>query len=244
MLQAMFFPKPASARLRVPSTVMLVVCDEAARKRFGQVVRAAGAACLPARATTVEELLREYAELTPDVLIVDAGFSALGGYETVRRLVENFPAARVLMAGAATAAVDVACAVGAGAGGYVTLPVAGECLAEGVRSVFQGRRYIGPEVMAALRTRGVDIRFHGLTVRELEVLRQLATGCPVRSIAERLDLSVKTVYNHFRSIRTKLGVETAADAVTVGSRLGYLRPAPEVDTVLRALGARIRLAPA
>ena len=244
MLQAMFFPKPAPVRQRVPATVMLVLCNEPARQRFGQVVRAAGAACLPARAASVDELLREYAEYTPDVLIVDTQFSELGGYETVRRLVENFPAARVLMAGAATAAVDVACAVGAGAGGYVTLPVSGECLAEGVRSVFQGRRYIGPEVQAAMRARGVDTRFHGLTVRELEVLRQLATGRPVKAIAERLDLSVKTVYNHFRSIRNKLRVETVEDAVDVGSRLGYLRPAPEVDTVLRALGARIRLAPA
>ena len=73
---------------------------------------------------------------------------------------------------------------------------------------------------------------------------ELATGRPVKTIAERLDLSVKTVYNHFRSIRTKLRVETVEDAVDAGSRLGYLRPAPEVDTVLRALGARIRLAPA
>jgi DNA-binding NarL/FixJ family response regulator len=243
MLQAMFFPKPAPARLRVPSTVMLAMCEEAPSRRFSLVMRAAGAACLPARAKTVDELLREYAEYTPDVLIVDAGFSELGGYEAVRRLIENFPAARVLMAGGATAAVDVACAVGVGAGGYVTLPVSGECLAEAVRSVFQGRRYIGPEVLEALRARGVDIRFHGLTVRELEVLRQLATGRPVKTIAERLDLSIKTVYNHFRSIRAKLGVETATEAVTAGSRLGYLRPAPEVDTVLRALGARVRLAP-
>ena len=90
MLQAMFFPKPAPARLRAPSTVMLVLRDEAPRQRFSLVVRAAGAACLPARATTVDELLREYAEYTPDVLIVDAGFSDSGGYETARRLVENF----------------------------------------------------------------------------------------------------------------------------------------------------------
>jgi DNA-binding NarL/FixJ family response regulator len=53
---------------------------------------------------------------------------------------------------------------------------------------------------------------HGLTRRELEVLRLLATGMTNRAIADELVLATKTVDRHVSSIFTKLGVSTRAAA--------------------------------
>ena len=52
----------------------------------------------------------------------------------------------------------------------------------------------------------------GLTTREIEVLRLIATGRTNRAIAERLGISEKTVARHVSNIFTKLGLSTRAAA--------------------------------
>jgi DNA-binding CsgD family transcriptional regulator len=53
---------------------------------------------------------------------------------------------------------------------------------------------------------------HGLTERELQVLRLLATGTTNHAIADELVLSEKTVHRHVSNIFTKLGVSSRAAA--------------------------------
>jgi DNA-binding NarL/FixJ family response regulator len=55
-------------------------------------------------------------------------------------------------------------------------------------------------------------RGHGLTPRELEVLRLVATGMTNQAIADELHLAVKTVDRHVANILTKLGVPTRTAA--------------------------------
>lgn len=53
----------------------------------------------------------------------------------------------------------------------------------------------------------------GLTAREGEVLRLLATGLAYKQIADTLNVSVNTVNNHLRNIRGKLGVHNSIEAI-------------------------------
>ena len=52
----------------------------------------------------------------------------------------------------------------------------------------------------------------GLTPREVEVLRLVASGLTDAQVAERLVLSVRTVHSHVRSIYRKLGVNSRTAA--------------------------------
>jgi DNA-binding NarL/FixJ family response regulator len=52
----------------------------------------------------------------------------------------------------------------------------------------------------------------GLTPREVEVLRMVATGATNRGIADTLVISEKTVARHLSNIFTKLGVHSRAAA--------------------------------
>jgi DNA-binding NarL/FixJ family response regulator len=52
----------------------------------------------------------------------------------------------------------------------------------------------------------------GLTAREVEVLRLLATGLTDAQIAEHLVLSLHTVHAHLRTIYSKLGVTSRSAA--------------------------------
>jgi DNA-binding NarL/FixJ family response regulator len=59
---------------------------------------------------------------------------------------------------------------------------------------------------------------HGLTSRELEVLRLLATGLTNRMIADELVVAVRTVDTHVSSILTKLGVSSRSAATSFAYR--------------------------
>ncbi|MFN8584084.1 MAG: response regulator transcription factor [Dehalococcoidia bacterium] len=67
----------------------------------------------------------------------------------------------------------------------------------------------------------------GLTEREAEILRLIASGLSNRAIAEELVLSVRTVERHISNLYGKLGVDgrTARAAVTAHAfRLGLVQP--------------------
>ncbi len=61
-----------------------------------------------------------------------------------------------------------------------------------------------------------------LSGREAEILRLVAVGVPTDSIATGLGISVHTVRNHVRSLRSKLGAKTKLDAVVVAMQHGLL----------------------
>lgn len=70
--------------------------------------------------------------------------------------------------------------------------------------------------------RGSAERTHGLSVREIEVLRLLATGKTNRSIADDLVLSERTVSHHVASILGKLGVSTRSAATAWAVKKGFI----------------------
>lgn len=53
---------------------------------------------------------------------------------------------------------------------------------------------------------------HGLTRRELQVLRLLATGMTNRAIADELVVSPRTIDTHVTNVFTKLGVSSRSSA--------------------------------
>jgi DNA-binding CsgD family transcriptional regulator len=68
----------------------------------------------------------------------------------------------------------------------------------------------------------VPTQWQLLTPREVEVLRLLADGETVPSVAVQLEISESTVRTHVEHMRGKLGVSTQAALVAIGFLLGYL----------------------
>jgi DNA-binding NarL/FixJ family response regulator len=64
---------------------------------------------------------------------------------------------------------------------------------------------------------------HGLTSREVEVMRALATGASTVEVARELYVSPKTAKNHIAHIYAKLGVSSRTQAVAKALRLGIVR---------------------
>jgi two-component system, NarL family, response regulator NreC len=77
----------------------------------------------------------------------------------------------------------------------------------------EGQTYLQPELGARMAAEPVDERDHGLSEREVEVLRLIALGHTNNEIAEQLFLSVRTVETHRAHIQQKLGLSTRAELV-------------------------------
>jgi two-component system nitrate/nitrite response regulator NarL len=70
-----------------------------------------------------------------------------------------------------------------------------------------------PSVTTLPEAGTADRSVHGLTPRELEVLRLVATGANTRTAAERLGVSPATIRNHVQNLLGKLGVHSRLQAV-------------------------------
>jgi DNA-binding NarL/FixJ family response regulator len=114
----------------------------------------------------------------------------------------------------------------AGAAGYLTKESAPEELLTAIRHILRGGRYISPsvaETLAADLSRPADeLPHHGLSDRELEVMRLLASGKRVSEIADELCLSVKTVSTYRTRILRKLGVRTTAAIMRYALKHGFV----------------------
>ena len=93
-------------------------------------------------------------------------------------------------------------------------------LIQGIREVHAGKKRIPPEVGARLAEHVGD---EGLTVREVEVLCQIAGGNRNQDIAQRLFISEETVKVHVKHIMEKLGARDRTQAVAIGIRRGIIQ---------------------
>ena len=89
-----------------------------------------------------ELLVSAVDELKPDVVITDVSMPRLSGIEAARRIVQKDSRSRIILLTVHDDAAMVAQGLAAGARGYVIKEKAGRDLADAVRSVLQGNRYV------------------------------------------------------------------------------------------------------
>ena len=114
-------------------------------------------------------------------------------------------------------------AIMAGASGYLLKQVQGTDLVDGIRRVAAGQSMLDPSVTAQVldRIRNVpseDPHFRELTPQEKRILELVVEGLTNREVAERLNLSEKTVKNYVSSMLAKLGLTSRTQAAVFATR--------------------------
>lgn len=167
-----------------------------------------------------QQALELIKRLQPDVLISDIRMPLLNGIEVVRQMKELSPNTRALMLTAYDDDDYILALMEAGASGYLLKTAAASELVESVRSIHAGETMIHPAV--AVKVARLWAQHHPstgyqapeqLSPREREVLQLAAKGLRNKAIADKLNISVRTVEGHFSSIFTKLGVSSRIEAV-------------------------------
>jgi DNA-binding NarL/FixJ family response regulator len=156
----------------------------------------------------------------PDVILLDLRMPGSDGVDALRELRRLGNAARVLIITSFTEPSTVLPAVRAGAAGYVYKDIDPPALAAAIRAVHAGHVLLHPDVVSLLSAGdATDTR---LTVRELEVLAELARGRSNREIAREFGVSEKTVKTHVSSILRKLCVQDRTQAALHAVRAGLV----------------------
>jgi DNA-binding NarL/FixJ family response regulator len=183
-----------------------------------------------ADASGVKEAVRKATELKPDVVLMDVKLSDGSGIEATRSIKEACPETQILMLTVYDDQETVLKAVQAGAIGYVLKDISPEHLTRAIRSVHSDRTMINPviarklvERLATTEREAVLFNFRrgpGLTEREIDVLKGVASGLSDKEIALKLFLSEPTVKSHLRSVYQKLRIHNRAQAAAYAVRNG------------------------
>lgn len=204
----------------------ILLADDHAIVRMGFRLLLEGAgASVPAEAESGEEALRLYAELLPDVLVMDISMPGIGGLAALERLRAHHPEARVLMLSAHQDAVIPVRALKAGAIGYLCKRCLPEEFIRAVRQVSRNQRYLDPELaqqVALTQLSGAAHPANALTDKEFTVFLQLAQGRSVNEVALDFHLSASTVGTHLYHIKQKLNAANTASLAVIAMRAGLM----------------------
>jgi DNA-binding NarL/FixJ family response regulator len=180
-------------------------------------------------ASSGEEAVRLAADLVPDVALMDLIMPGMDGVEATRQVKKVSPRTQVIVLTSYHEDEHIFPAIRAGALSYVLKDIDPDELAEAVRLAHAGETVLNPRVAARMvkemRDRhGETINpFNELTERELEVLRQIASGRNNQEIAELLVISEKTVKSHITNILSKLHLSDRTQAAVFAWQSGIVR---------------------
>lgn len=178
-------------------------------------------------AASGETACQLYAELMPDVTVMDLAMPGMGGIEALKRIRAHHAQARVLALSAHDDAVHARRALQAGAQGFLSKRSAPEALLEAVTTIAAGRRYLDSDVAQKIALADLDggtkSPVERLSARELEVFIRLASGATVQKIADDLKLSVSTVGTHLYNTKQKLGVVNQSELTLLAIRHGLIQ---------------------
>jgi len=174
---------------------------------------------LVAEASDGHEAVEQFRAHRPDITLMDLQMPVMNGTEAILAIRRDFPEARIIVLTTYSGDAQAVRAFDAGASGYLLKSMLRKELVETIRSVHAGRKRIPPEIAIEMAEHHSD---DALTVREIEVLREVAAGNANKIVADHLTISEETVKAHMRSILSKLGANDRTHAVTIALKRGII----------------------
>jgi DNA-binding NarL/FixJ family response regulator len=164
----------------------------------------------------------------PDIVIIDVAMPIMNGIEATKKIKEILPGIKILVLTGYDYDEYIFSLLEMGAAGYLLKDVSGDELVGAIRAVYLGEPVLHPTVMRKLMDRCKTItpqqpetRANVLSEREMEVLKLAVSGKSNKDIAEFLNISLRTVQAHMRSIFNKLGVGSRSEAIVSGLKRGW-----------------------
>lgn len=166
-------------------------------------------------------------ELRPDIILMDLVMKEMDGIEATKRIIAEWPEAKIIIVTSFLDDEKVYPALEAGAASYMLKTSKAEEIAEAIRATYKGQTILEPEVtgkiMNRMRAKQEKHLHDQLTEREMEVLLMLAQGKTNQEIADELFISLKTVKVHVSNILGKLEVQDRTQAVIYAFKHGLVK---------------------
>lgn len=173
-----------------------------------------------ATAENGREAVERFRETRPDVALLDLRMPGMDGVEASRKILGEFPDARILILTTFESEEDIHRALQTGVKGYMLKESKRPELIAAVRAVEAGNQWIPPMIARLAKERA---RQPDLSHRQVEVLDLVTKGLSNKEIAKILGFSEDGAKQHLRQIYQKLGVSTRAEATAEALKRGILR---------------------
>ncbi|KTD89745.1 UvrY/SirA/GacA family response regulator transcription factor [Pseudoalteromonas sp. H71] len=148
---------------------------------------------------------------TPNIVLMDMNMPGMGGLEATKKICRYCPDVKIIVLTVNCEDPFPSKVMQIGAHGFLTKGAGSDEMVRAIRSVHAGQRYIAPEIAQQIALTQVTGRtdenpFQSLSERELQIMLMITKGEKAQDIAERLNLSSKTVNSYRYRMFEKLNV--------------------------------------
>lgn len=188
-----------------------------------------------ADAESAEDIVELVWQTRPDVLLLDIRMPQGNGLDAVPAVLKINPGTQVLILTACDEKEEHVRAFKLGAKGVILKDSARQTLMQAIRTVCGGEMWMDPRMSGLLveelsrmgsdSESGGSRNDSGLTDRELEIVRLVASGCKNKEVGATLSISERTVKTHLTNIFQKLGVRDRVGLVMYALRRGLTQAA-------------------
>jgi DNA-binding NarL/FixJ family response regulator len=202
-----------------PITILIVDDHPLLREGIAAVIQGEADMLVVAEACNGREAIELFDTHHPDITLMDLMMPEMDGVAATEAIRAECSDAKIVMLTTYSGDAQALRALKAGASGYLLKNMIRTDLLEAIRSVHAGHRRIPREVANELAQHVAD---DALSVRELDVLKQVALGNSNRRIAIQLGISEETVKAHMKNILGKLTANDRTHAVTIALKRGII----------------------
>ena len=176
------------------------------------------------------EAVENVERLRPDIVLMDITMPELNGIEATLRIKKSLPEIKILALTMYTNEEYIYQLLNAGASGYLDKNTAPTELLSAIKAVHRGDSFLSPTISKTIIEEYLrhaeepeqDDSYQQLTSREREVLQLLTEGCAYKEIAEKLNISVKTVGVHRVNLMEKLNIDNTTELIKYAIRKGII----------------------
>jgi len=205
------------------SKAKIIVVDDhpLVRQALGQLITNSEDLSFAGEASDATEALVCMSTIQPDLAVVDISLKGISGIELTKQIVAQYPKTSVLILSMHDEPIYVERALQAGAKGYLAKVEAGvESVLHAIRQVLQGIVFLSESTRRSNVAKetfnqiGIDpAMFTPLSEREMEVFQIIAQGHTTREIANKLNVSVKTIESHYANIKNKFHLKNSHELI-------------------------------
>ncbi|MBB1260877.1 response regulator transcription factor [Streptomyces alkaliterrae] len=203
---------------RPPLRVLLADDEHLIRGALAALLALEDDLVVVAEAATGPEAMAMARAHRPDVAVLDLNMPGADGIEVVTALRREVPECAAMIVTGHGRPGHLKQALSAGARGFLPKTVSAQRLAEIIRAVHDGNRYVDPELAAEAISAGDS----PLTARETELLELAGDGATIAEIARRAALAPGTVRNYLSAAAAKLGAENRHVAARTARERGWI----------------------
>jgi len=171
-------------------------------------------------AISAQELFANLKKQTPDILLLDIKLPGLSGIQIAKIVTKEYPNIKIVFLSANLDEESLNDAISAGGVGYFSKDIDEEEFFIGLEKITIGENYFSKGIQPILfgsfskqANKTSEYKDEILSDREIEVIKLFADGLSFKEIAQKLNISTRTVESHKKNILSKLNLKTTVDLV-------------------------------